>query len=35
LELAIGGNSGGFTFMYDTVKSSKMIIDYVRVYELR
>jgi beta-glucanase (GH16 family) len=35
MELAIGGNSGGQTAMHEHVKSSRMIIDYVRVYELR
>lgn len=35
LNLAIGGGWGGYEGIDETVNSQKMIIDYVRVYELR
>lgn len=35
MELAIGGHSGSVTEVGENVRSSKLVIDYVRVYELR
>ena len=35
MELAIGGHSVSVTEVGENVSSSKLVIDYVRVYELR